>query len=176
MKIAALYSAGAGSLLDLVRVGARAVAGRRVPMLSPWLGARLGQKGFLIWEGLGGVAGGVGTIILGVIDVANAFEANRRNQRGMVLLYATNAIAEIYVGGYAAIAGVNLIFRLGLVLVGFNPVVLGLTAVIFITSIIIEIEKDPPTMDWVRQCMWGKENNYKNAAEEIGNFNKALNG
>ncbi|WP_196222264.1 hypothetical protein [Burkholderia ubonensis] len=176
LKIAALYSAGAGSLLDLVRVGARAVAGRRVPMLSPWLGARLGQKGFLIWEGLGGVAGGVGTIILGMIDVANAFEANRRNQRGMVLLYATNAIAEVYVGGYAAIAGVNLIFRLGLVIVGFNPIVLGLTAVILITSIIIEIEKDPPTMDWVRQCLWGKENNYKDATEEMDNFNKALNG
>ncbi|KVO90196.1 hypothetical protein WJ80_03690 [Burkholderia ubonensis] len=65
-------------MLDLVRVGARAVAGRRVPMLSPWLSARLGQKGFLIWEGLGGVAGGVGTIILGVIDIENFREAIRR--------------------------------------------------------------------------------------------------
>ncbi|WP_232445820.1 hypothetical protein, partial [Burkholderia ubonensis] len=68
------------------------------------------------------------------------------------------------------------IFRLGSVFSEFNPVIFGLTMVILVTSVIIEIEKDPPTMDWVRQCLWGKENNYKNAAEEIGNFNKALNG
>ncbi|WP_232450697.1 hypothetical protein, partial [Burkholderia ubonensis] len=86
--------------LDLVRVGARAVAGRRVPMLSPWLGARLGQKGFLIWEGLGGVAGGVGTIILGVIDLQNAAEAWRREDGGMVILYGVNAVSEIAVGVY----------------------------------------------------------------------------
>ncbi|WP_332451342.1 T6SS effector BTH_I2691 family protein, partial [Burkholderia ubonensis] len=176
LKIAALYSAGAGSLLDLVRVGARAVAGRRVPMLSPWLGARLGQKGFLIWEGLGGVAGGVGTIILGVIDLQSAFEAKSRGQNGMSALYFINAGSEIYVGGYMAAVGVNSIFRLGLIFVEFNPVILGLTAIILVTSVIIEIEKDPPTMDWVRQCLWGRENNYKNEIEEIGNFNKALNG
>ncbi|CAM3446649.1 hypothetical protein BUUB107078_32160 [Burkholderia ubonensis] len=29
-------------------------------------------------------------------------------------------------------------------------------------------------MDWVRQCLWGKENNYKNEAEELDNFDKAL--
>ncbi|KWB69882.1 hypothetical protein WL38_10590 [Burkholderia ubonensis] len=176
LKIAALYSAGAGSLLDLVRVGARAVAGRRVPMLSPWLGARLGQKGFLIWEGLGGVAGGVGTIILGVIDLQSAFEAKSRGQNGMSALYFINAGSEIYVGGYMAAVGVNSIFRLGLIFVEFNPVILGLTAIILVASVIIEIEKDPPTMDWVRQCLWGRENNYKNEIEEIGNFNKALNG
>ncbi|KWZ52722.1 hypothetical protein WK57_27170 [Burkholderia ubonensis] len=160
LKIAALYSAGAGSLLDLVRVGARALAGRRVPMLSPWLGARLGQKGFLIWEGLGGVAGGVGTIMLGVIDVGNAVEARSRDQTGMYALYVTNAVSEIIVGGYAVAAGINfifsdisLIFRLGSVFSEFNPVIFGLTMVILVTSVIIEIEKDPPTMDWVRQCL-----------------------
>ncbi|MFA8395245.1 hypothetical protein ACEPUD_34675, partial [Burkholderia ubonensis] len=111
-----------------------------------------------------------------IIDVANAFEANRRNQRGMVLLYATNAIAEIYVGGYTVFAGINLIFRLGRVFAGFNPVVLWFTFAILIISVIIEIEKDPPTMDWVRQCLWGRENNYRDATEEMDNFNKALNG
>ncbi|KVP82066.1 hypothetical protein WL65_27215 [Burkholderia ubonensis] len=75
-----------------------------------------------------------------------------------------------------AAVGVNSIFRLGLIFVEFNPVILGLTAIILVTSVIIEIEKDPPTMDWVRQCLWGRENNYKNEIEEIGNFNKALNG
>ncbi|MGY4835702.1 T6SS effector BTH_I2691 family protein [Burkholderia pyrrocinia] len=176
LKIAALYSAGAGSLLDLVRVGARAVAGRRVPMLSPWLGARLGQKGFLIWEGLGGVAGGVGTIMLGVIDLQNAFEAKSRGQSGMSALYFISAGSEIYVGGYMASVGANYIFRLGFIFAEFNPVILGLTAVIFVASVIIEVEKDPPTMDWVRQCLWGKENNYKNETEEIDNFKKVMNG
>ncbi|KVG81962.1 hypothetical protein WJ36_13055 [Burkholderia ubonensis] len=145
-------------------------------MLSPWLGARLGQKGFLIWEGLGGVAGGVGTILLGVIDAGNAREAYDRDQKGLMALYIINAGAEFYVGFRAAIAGGRFIFRLGTLVAGFNPVVFGLTVVILVASVVIEIEKDPPTMDWVRQCLWGKENNYKNAAEEIGNFNKALNG
>ncbi|OJA53230.1 hypothetical protein BGV69_26050 [Burkholderia ubonensis] len=129
-------------------------------MLSPWLGARLGQKGFLIWEGLGGVAGGVGTIMLGVIDVGNAVEARSRDQTGMYALYVTNAVSEIIVGGYAVAAGINfifsdisLIFRLGSVFSEFNPVIFGLTMVILVTSVIIEIEKDPPTMDWVRQCL-----------------------
>ncbi|KVZ94018.1 hypothetical protein WL25_14790 [Burkholderia ubonensis] len=176
LKIAALYSAGAGSLLDLVRVGARAVAGRRVPMLSPWLGARLGQKGFLIWEGLGGVAGGVGTIILGVIDFENSREASRRGQDGMAILYRINSISEIALGLYSIAAVLSLVFRLGWGFVGFNPIVVGIAAIILVVGVIIEIEKDPPTMDWVRQCLWGKENNYRGAAEEMDNFNKALNG
>ncbi|WP_327783024.1 T6SS effector BTH_I2691 family protein [Burkholderia ubonensis] len=176
LKIAALYSAGAGSLLDLVRVGARALAGRRVPMLSPWLGARLGQKGFLIWEGLGGVAGGVGTIMLGTIDIRNAVEALRRDQKGLMALYIVNAGAELYVGFRTAIAGGRFIFRLGTLVAGFNPVVFGLTVVILVASVVIEIEKDPPTMDWVRQCLWGEESNYRDAAEEMDNFNKALKG
>ncbi|KVR28804.1 hypothetical protein WK14_08120 [Burkholderia ubonensis] len=163
-------------MLDLVRVGARAVAGRRVPMLSPWLGARLGQKGFLIWEGLGGVAGGVGTIMLGIIDIGNAREAYYRDQKGLMALYIVNFGAEFVVGGYMTLAGLNLVFRLGRAFAGFNPVILGLTFVIFVASAIIEIEKDPLTMDWVRQCLWGKENNYRDAAEEMDNFNKALNG
>jgi hypothetical protein len=54
--------------------------------------------------------------------------------------------------------------------------ILGLTAMIVTTNVIIEIEKDPPTMDWVRQCLWGTENNYKDELEESDNFNKALNG
>ncbi|KWI54519.1 hypothetical protein WM05_08670 [Burkholderia ubonensis] len=176
LKIAALYSAGAGSLLDLVRVGARALAGRRVPMLSPWLGARLGQKGFLIWEGLGGVAGGVGTIMLGTIDIRNAVEALRRDQKGLMALYIVNAGAELYVGFRTAIAGGRFIFRLGTLVAGFNPVVFGLTVVILVASVVIEIEKDPPNMDWVRQCLWGEESNYRDAAEEMDNFNKALKG
>ena len=45
--------------------------------------------------------------------------------------------------------------------------ILGLTAMIVTASVIIEIEKDPPTMDWVRQCLWGKENSYKGESEEI---------
>jgi hypothetical protein len=40
----------------------------------------------------------------------------------------------------------------------------------------IGIEKDPPTIDWVRQCLWGKENNYKDESKESDNFSKALNG
>ncbi|MBR8233188.1 hypothetical protein K6W26_25380 [Burkholderia sp. AU42008] len=176
LKIAALYSAGAGSLLELVRVGARAAVGRRIPMLSSWLGARLGQKGFLIWEGLGGVAGGVGTIILGRIDIGNAREAYYRDQKGLMALYIVNFGAEFVVGGYTTLAGLSLVFRLGWAFAGFNPVVLGLTVVILVVSVIIEIEKDPPTMDWVRQCLWGKENKYRDAAEEMDNFNKALNG
>ncbi|KWD86385.1 hypothetical protein WL71_13120 [Burkholderia ubonensis] len=155
LKIAALYSAGAGSLLDLVRVGARAVAGRRVPMLSPWLGTRLGQKGFLIWEGLGGVAGGVGTIILGVIDIENFREAIRRKQGGMAILYSINAVSEVFVGFYSVAAGINLVFRLGWIFAEFNPIVFGLAVVILATSIVIEIEKDSPSMDWVRQSLWG---------------------
>ncbi|KWA76214.1 hypothetical protein WL30_05760 [Burkholderia ubonensis] len=145
-------------------------------MLSPWLGARLGQKGFLIWEGLGGVAGGVGTIMLGIIDIGNAREAYYRDQKGLMALYIVNFGAEFVVGGYMTLAGLNLVFRLGRAFAGFNPVILGLTFVIFVASAIIEIEKDPLTMDWVRQCLWGKENNYRDAAEEMDNFNKALNG
>jgi hypothetical protein len=176
-KIGALYSAGAGSLLDLVRVGAKAAGkGGRIPMLSPWLAARLGTRGFMIWEGMGHAGGGAGVIILGVMDALNAREAYYRDQKGMVVLYTINAASELYAGGYTTIAGVNLIFRLGLVFAEFNPVILGLTVVIVVTSVIIEIEKDPPTMDWVRQCLWGKENNYKDEAEEGNNFNKALNG
>ncbi|WP_174390915.1 hypothetical protein [Burkholderia metallica] len=176
LKIAALYSAGAGSLLELVRVGARAAAGRRIPMLSSWLGARLGQKGFLIWEGLGGVAGGVGTIILGVIDIENFREAIRRKQGGMVILYSINAVSEVFVGFYSVAAGINLVFRLGWIFFEFNPIVFGLTVIILATSIVIEIEKDPPSMDWVRQSLWGGENNYRDGREERENFYKALNG
>ncbi|CAG4928538.1 T6SS effector BTH_I2691 family protein [Paraburkholderia saeva] len=176
-KIAALYTAGAGSLLDLVRTGAKVAIARKIPMLSPWLAGRLGEKGFQIWEGTGFVAGGVGMVVLGVIDVGNTFEVVSRNQRGMVLLYATNGIAELYVGGYGVAVGLNLIFRFGWVWASaeFNPIIFGLTLVILVVSVIIEVEKDPPTMDWVRQCLWGKENNYAEA-EEMDNFKKALNG
>ncbi|AET92158.1 hypothetical protein BYI23_C000120 [Burkholderia sp. YI23] len=173
-KIVALYSAGMGSVLDLVRVGAKAAVSRRIPMLSPWLGARLGEKGFAIWEGLGQIGGGAGMIILGVIDFENFLESFKRRQAGMATLYIVNSAAEVYVGGYSVLAGLNLIFRFGLVFAEFNPVILGLTAAILVVSVIIEIEKDPPTMDWVRQCLWGKENNYRDEAEETDNFNKAL--
>lgn len=143
-------------------------------MLSSWLGARLGQKGFLIWEGLGGVAGGVGTIILGVIDIQNAAEAWRREKGGMVVLYATNAVFEIAAGTYYIASGVNLIFRMGLVFVEFNPIVLGISVAILIIGVVVEVKKDPPAMDWLRQCLWGSETNYRTMSEEMSNFNKAL--
>ncbi|WP_332457776.1 T6SS effector BTH_I2691 family protein [Burkholderia ubonensis] len=175
MKIFALYSAGAGSLLELVRVGAKVVKEAketRIPLLSPWLSARLGERGFMIWEGVGGVAVGVGTIILGLIDLQNAIESEKRKQPGMLVLYAINSGSEFAVGGYTAAIGVRLI--IWRVVTGFSPVIFWLTAVIFVASIIIEVEKDPPTIDWVRQCLWGKENNYKSEAEELDNFDKAL--
>ncbi|WP_244140568.1 hypothetical protein [Burkholderia sp. BCC1047] len=111
-----------------------------------------------------------------MIDLENAREAARRKQVGMVILYRINAAAEIYVGFYSAAAGINLIFRLGFVFANFNPIVFGLTAIILTVSVVIEIEKDPPTMDWLRQCLWGGEGNYKDTRDEIENFYKALNG
>ncbi|WP_321876920.1 T6SS effector BTH_I2691 family protein [Paraburkholderia bannensis] len=177
LKIGALYSGGMGSLLDLVRVGAKA-AGKsgRIPMLSPWLGARLESKGFLIWEGLGGFAAGAGTIVMGVIDVLNVREAYSRNQKGMVVLYTINASAEMVAGGLTAVNGLSLILRGVALFAEFNPVIFGLTLVILVVSVVIEIEKDPPTMEWVRQCLWGKENNYQSEVEETDNYNKALSG
>lgn len=115
---------------------------------------------------------GVGTIILGLIDLQNAIESEKRKQPGMLVLYAINSGSEFAVGGYTAAIGVRLI--IWRVVTGFSPVIFWLTAVIFVASIIIEVEKDPPAMDWVRQCLWGKENNYKNEAEELDNFDKAL--
>jgi hypothetical protein len=122
-KIGALYSAGAGSLLDLVRVGARAAGkGGRIPMLSPWLAARLESRGLLIWEGAGGFAAGSGMIVLGLIDLKNAYEAKGRDQYGLVALYRVNAVAEISVGGSTVLNGISIIARGTLLFPGIGPV------------------------------------------------------
>ncbi|WP_157647344.1 hypothetical protein [Burkholderia ubonensis] len=94
----------------------------------------------------------------------------------MAILYSINAVSEVFVGFYSVAAGINLVFRLGWVFAEFNPIVFGLVVVILATSIVIEIEKDPPSMDWVRQSLWGEENNYRDGREEMENFYKALNG
>jgi hypothetical protein len=160
-----------------VRVGAKAAGtGGRIPMLSPWLAARLESRGFLIWEGAGGFAAGSGMIVLGLIDLKNASEAKGRDQYGLVALYRLNAVAEISVGGSAVLNGISVIARGTLLFPGIGPVILGLSLVIFAVSVAIEFEKDAPAMDWVRQCLWGKEGNYSSEAEELDNFNKALNG
>lgn len=178
LKIGALYGAGIGGMLDLVRAGANVVGKQtakiQIPTLSPWLNARLACKGFKIWEGLGGFAAGASLIVLCVIDYDNALEARSRGQRGMFALYATNSAAEGVAGLLSGANGLSLVFR-GVALLGdFCPVVFALTLVILVVGIIIEIEKDPPTMEWVRQCLWGTENNYQGEAEEMANFNTAL--
>lgn len=174
-KVIAMYTALSGSLLDIVRVSAQK-AGQKMllPVLSKFMATRLGQRGFAVVEGLGGVAAGAGLAILGGIDLQNAFEAGRRGQMGMTFLYFANGISETSVGAYALAQGVNLIFRLGWVFAEFNPIILGLTAAIFVLSIIIEVNGEPATLMWTRQCLWGSESNYADEREEAENFNKAL--
>lgn len=71
--------------------------------------------------------------------------------------------------------GISIITRGTLLFPGIGPVILGLSLVILAANVAIEFEKDTPAMDWVRQCLWGKESNYSSEAEELDNFNKALN-
>ena len=91
-------------------------------------------------------------------------------------LYRLNAASEIGVGLATTANGLSLIARGAALLGEFNPFVFGLTLVILVVSVIIEMEKDPVTTEWVRQCLWGSENSYQDGTEEMQNFDKALAG
>ncbi len=176
LKIGALYGAAIGSLLDLVTAGARAIGSQKinVPVLSTWMRARLASKGFRFLEGAGGFASGASLIVLGVMDIVSAREAYLRNQKGMMVFYSASASSEMIVGGAVAANAAWLIFRGAFLFAGASPMIFALLAIILVAGVVVELEEDPATMAWIRQCLWGRENNYQSETEEIENFKRAL--
>ena len=57
-----------------------------------------------------------------------------------------------------------------------GPPVWIATAVVIVFSVLIEIFKDPPTLTWTRNCLWGRENSYQDGREEQTDFDKATAG
>lgn len=163
-----------GGMLDLVSTGIKSAGVRRLPLLGP-VAKSLGG-GFLRYVKVGGAGAGVVAMWIAVgMDAVNIYEAARDGEFGMVSLYTARIITEGFVGAsltrvlYIAIVSGAEVEALG-------PPAWIATAIILALTVVIDIFKDPPTIRWTRNCLWGPDNSYSDGPEEQSDFRKATAG
>ncbi|WP_155640902.1 T6SS effector BTH_I2691 family protein [Burkholderia pseudomultivorans] len=163
-----------GGMLDLVSTGIKSTGVRKLPLLGP-VAKRLGG-GFLRFVKLGGAGAGVVAMWVAVgIDAVNIYEAVHDREYGVFALYAARGVAEGFVGVLLTRALFIAIVS-GAEVEALGPPAWIATAIILALSVLIDIFRDPPTLTWARNCLWGPEDSYEDGSEEQANFIKATAG
>jgi hypothetical protein len=161
-------------MLDLVSTGIKSAGVRRLPLLGP-VAKSLGG-GFLRFIKMGGAGAGAVVMWIAVgIDAVSAWEAVKNKEFGMLSLYAVRGGLEIALGVSLTRVWIVAIIS-GAEVEALGPPAWIATAIVLVLSVAIDLFKDPPTLTWTRNCMWGPANSYQDGPEEQDNFQKATTG
>ncbi|MCA8298265.1 hypothetical protein LGN19_31200 [Burkholderia sp. AU30198] len=163
-----------GGTLDLVSAGIKSSGVRRLPLLGP-VAKSLGG-GFLRFVKVGGAGAGVVAMWIATgMDAVNLAEAWKRREGGMVVLYFTRMSGEAYLT-FGLTRALFVAIASGAEVEALGPPAWIVTAVILILTVTIDIFKDPPTLTWTRNCLWGPENSFEDGPEEQKNYENAIAG
>ncbi|KAF1039964.1 MAG: hypothetical protein GAK33_00964 [Burkholderia lata] len=163
-----------GGTLDLVSTGIKSAGVRRLPLLGP-VAKSLGG-GFLRFIKVGGAGASVVVMwIAAGIDVVSAWEAVKNKEFGMLSLYAVRGGLEIALAVSLTRVWIVAIIS-GAEVEALGPPAWIATAIVLVLSVVIDLFKDPPTLTWTRNCMWGPANSYQDGPEEQDNFQRATTG
>ncbi|WP_321889053.1 hypothetical protein [Paraburkholderia bannensis] len=108
-------------------------------------------------------------------DAVNFAEALVNDEYGMSGLYLVRAGFELGLAGALTRTFVVAIMSGAEVEALGPPAWIG-TAIILVISVVIDLLKDPPTLTWTRNCLWGPSKSYLDAAKEQADFQKATAG
>lgn len=163
-----------GGTLDLVSTGIKSAGVRRLPLLGP-VAKSLGG-GFLRYVKVGGAGASVVVMwIAAGIDAVSAWEAIKNKEFGMLSLYAVRGGLEVALAVSLTRVWIVAIIS-GAEVEALGPPAWIATAIVLVLSVVIDLFKDPPTLTWTRNCMWGPANSYQDGPEEQDNFQKATTG
>ncbi|MBN3854877.1 hypothetical protein G3N59_15950 [Paraburkholderia sp. Ac-20340] len=161
-----------GAALDLASTGIKSAGVRKLPLLGPIAKALGGAS--LRYIKLGGAgAGAVGMWIAVGADVVNVTEAWHQREGGMFLLYFSRMSGEAYLA-FGLTRTLFIAIVSGAEVEALGPPAWIVTAIVLILSVVIDIFKDPPTLTWTRNCLWGPDNSYQDGSEEQRDFEKAM--
>lgn len=172
--LVAAYAGLTASAFEVVKVSVEGAAERKLPLLGPMAEQLSGR--FLRFVSVGGAgAGAVGMLIATVVDLVNAKKAWSDDELGMVTLYIARTLMEVAMTASLGWSfGTLLATGTAAELFG-GPVVWVITGCIVIVSIIIDLTKDPETLQWAGHCYFGGAADYgSDSVREQGDFASAI--